>query len=112
MLLVKQPLTLIWVGFSGCRLFLKKLHCLKLVRIMLETSNLGRKYTHIHTYVVAENIPFSTNVLLILLMSVFFCKKISIFGENSTFTQSNIMRAVLEIFSSFFSFCKIKGYYK
>ena len=28
----------------------------------------------LHTYVVPENIPFSTKALLILLMSVFFAK--------------------------------------
>ena len=28
-----------------------------------------------HTYIVSENIPFSTKALLILLMSAFFCKK-------------------------------------
>ena len=33
------------------------------------------------------------------------------FGKNSTFTQSNSVRAVLEIFSSVFNFCKMKGYY-
>ena len=46
--------------------------CLKLVRIMLETLNLARKYTH--TYVVPENIPFSTKALLILMMPAFFAK--------------------------------------
>ena len=45
----------------------------KLVRTMLKTSNLV--YTYTHTCVVSENIPVSTNVLLILLMSAFFCKK-------------------------------------
>ena len=38
---------------------------------MLETWNLVRKYTQ---YLVSENILFSTKTLLILLMSVFFCK--------------------------------------
>ena len=70
--------------------------CLKLVRIMLESSNLAGKYTH--TYLVSENIPFSIKALLILLMSAFFCKKISVFSENCTFTQSNSVRAALEIF--------------
>ena len=37
--------------------------CLKLVRIMLETSNLVRKYTQI---VVSENIPLSTEAFSIL----------------------------------------------
>ena len=57
-----------------------------------------------HTYIVLENIPFSTKVLLILLMSVYFCKKSVFSGNNSTYTQSNIVRAVLEIFLVLFSF--------
>ena len=61
---------------------------------MLETWDLVRKYTY---YVVSENIPFGTKTLLILLISTFFCKKSAFFGKNSTFTQSNIVRAVLEI---------------
>ena len=62
---------------------------LKLVRIMLKTSNLARKYTR--TYVVSENIPFSIKALLILLMSAFF-------GKNSTITQSNSVTTVFDIF--------------
>ena len=40
--------TLIWVGFLGVRFEMggKISPCLKLVRIMLETWNLVRKYTH------------------------------------------------------------------
>ena len=45
--------------------------------------------------------------LLILLISAFSCRKN---GNNTIFTQSNIVRAVLEFFSPVFSFCKIKGY--
>ena len=42
---------------------------------------------------------FSTKILLILLMSAFIAKKISIFfGKNGIFTQSNSVRDVLEIF--------------
>ena len=55
---------------------------LKLVRIMLE---LETWYVSTHTYVVSENIPFSTKAILILLNF-----------NVSTFTQSNIVRAVLE----------------
>ena len=43
--------------------------------------------------------------LLFLLMSAF------LFGKSSTFTQSNTVRVVLEIFSFISNFCKIKGYY-
>ena len=40
--------------------------CLKRVRILLETWNLVRKYTYIY---ILRNIPFSTKIPLILLMS-------------------------------------------
>ena len=68
---------------------------LKLVRITLETWNFALSTD---PYVVSENIILSTKDLLILLMSAFFCKKAAFFGQNSTFTQSNSGRAVLEIF--------------
>ena len=48
--------------------------------------------------VVPENIPFSAKELLIFLMSEFLCKKSAFFGQNSTVTQSNSVRLVLEIF--------------
>ena len=48
-----------------------------------------------------------TKTLLILLVSAFFCKKSVFFGQNNTFTQSNCVKAMIEIFSSTFSFCKI-----
>ena len=51
---------------------------------------------------VPENIPFSAKELLIFLMSEFFCKKSAFFGQNSTFTQSNSVRPVLEILFSVF----------
>ena len=40
-------------------------------------------------------------------MSAFFCKKSAFFSKNKTFTRSSIVRAVLAIFNSVFSFCKI-----
>ena len=52
-------LTLIWVGFSGIRF-----------EVGWEESPPPTQ-----TYVVSENIPFNTKVLLILLMSEFFGKK-------------------------------------
>ena len=66
---------------------------------MLEAWNLIHKYT----YIVSGNIPFSTMTLLIFLMTAFFLQNsiyffFFFFGKNSTFTQSNSMRAVLEIF--------------
>ena len=57
-----NPLTLIRVDFLGVRFEVgggKSTPCLKLVRIMLEISNLARKYISICPYVVSENIPFN-----------------------------------------------------
>ena len=72
--------------------------CLKLGRIMLETLRITA-----NTYVVSENMPVSFKALLILLISAFFCKKSVFFGQDSTFTQSNSVRAVTEIFLVLFS---------
>ena len=55
-------------------------------------------YVSKHKYVVSENMPVSTKILLILLMSAFCSKKSAFFGKISTFTQSSGVRAVLEIF--------------
>ena len=56
--------------------------CLKHVKIMLEFSNLTRKYTYF------LKITFNNKAFLILLMSVFFYK-------FSTFNHRNNVRAVL-----------------
>ena len=61
---------------------------------MLETW-----YINTNTYEVLENIPLSTKTLLLLLMPAFFFdKKTAFSAKNSTFTQRNNVRAVLEIF--------------
>ena len=65
----KSSLSLIWVGFLEV-LLLGGLPCLKRVTVRLESPNSGRK----HTYVVLENILFSTKTPLILLISAFFAK--------------------------------------
>ena len=75
---------------------------------MLETPNLVRKYTHISSfrkYTFQYRGPFNfPNVCI-------FFKK-SLFGKNSTLTQSNSVRNVLEIFQfSFQFFFKLKCYY-
>ena len=69
-------------------------------------------HASIHTYLVSENIPFSTNTRLILPMSVFFCKKSAIFGQNSTLLKAIVWELRWRFFSSVFSFDKIKGYYQ
>ena len=88
----------IWVGFWGFILRWgggKLTPCLKFIRIMKETSDLARKYTHICSFI---KYIVSTKTILILLMSAyFFCKKLLDFSKNSTFTQSSSMRHVLKI---------------
>ena len=85
-------LTLIWVGFLGVRFARVRVgkitSLLKLVRIILETWNLVRTYTHISSF---KKVSFNTRNTLILLMSAFF-------GKNSTFIQSNSMRTVKQVF--------------
>ena len=67
--------------------------CVKLVGILVEIWNL----LSAHAYVVLENIAFIGKVILILPMSAFF-QKFSNFSKNIFFTQSNSVRALLEIF--------------
>ena len=99
---VSDDLTLIRVDFFG-------------VRFAVEgggskTRQNYDKYTHIFSF---RKYNFSSKTPLILLMSAFFCKKTifgtktSIFGKNSTFTQTYSMSAMLKFFSSVFSLCKI-----
>ena len=54
------------------------------------------KIWYISTYgiVLLENISFSTQALLFLLMSAFLAKNQHFFGKNGAFTQSNSMTAV------------------
>ena len=59
-----------WAGEGGV---VKLPTCLKLIGIMLETSNLARKYRHICSF------RKYTKALLILLMSALFLQKISDF---------------------------------
>ena len=56
------------------------------------------RYVSTNRYVVLENISFSIKALLILLMSALFSNKSAFFGKNSTFTERNSVKAVLEIF--------------
>ena len=97
-------LNLIWTGSLEARLRwgVNYSPCLKLVRIMLETLNLLCKYTHICSF---RKYAFQyQGILIFAYISIFFCKKLSFFGKNSTFTQSNSVRAVLEIFQFCFPF--------
>ena len=69
---------------------------LKLVRILLETGNLVRKFTHIcsfrkHTFQYQGLLNFAD-------VSIFFRKKSAFCGKNGTFTQSNSVRVVQKKF--------------
>ena len=100
-------LSLVWVDILGGRFEVgggrvKIFPRLKLVRIMLENWNFNSNL-NLHTYVVLENIPFSNKRLLIFFDVSILLQKIRIFLQKiipllSTSTQSNNVRAALEIF--------------
>ena len=104
-------LTLIWVGFSEVRfevggnytpLSKARQNCARNLKFGTKVHNICsfRKYT----FQYQDPVNFAD------ISVFFFCKKSAFFGKNSIFTQGNSVRVVLEIFSSVFSFCKIKGY--
>ena len=68
---------------------------------MLETSSLARKYTYICSF---RKYIFYYQGSLNFADVFFFFKKSAFFDENSTFTQINGVRAVLNIFKFFFSY--------
>ena len=97
-------LTLIWVGFLEVRSQVGQVKlpsCLKPVRITLETSNLARKYTLICSF---RKYTFQCLGPLNFADVSIFCKKLAFFVQKSTFTQSNSVRAVLEVFQFCFQF--------
>ena len=95
-----SDLTLIRVGFLGFILMwvLKlslPLPSLRHIKIILETGNLVHKYTHIfsfrkYTFYCQDPLDFAD-------VSIFW-KNSPFFVKNSTFNQSNSMRAMLEMF--------------
>ena len=81
-------LTLICVRFLGVRFKVGRGGGLNYLEIWHERT---------HSHLVSENILFSTKSFLILLMSAFFCNnQLFFFGKNSTFTQTNSARVLLE----------------
>ena len=73
----ESSLTLVSVGFSGIHFALGGGLKLPPVKNLLELRyKLEIWYVSTHTYVVLENIPFSTKNPLILLISAFFASKI------------------------------------
>ena len=107
-------LTLICVGFLGVPFVVvfrggavKYSPCPKLMEIMLENWNLLWKCKHIwsfrkYTFLWEGFFNFDDD-------NIFF-KKSLFFRISNTFTQSNSVRAALEIFSSDFSFDNIESY--
>ena len=83
-------------------------HCLKLVRIMLETWNSARKYRHICSF---KNIAFSTKTPLLLLMSAIFAKNQYFLAKIVVLLKAIVRELYYVFFSSVFRFSKIKGYY-
>ena len=73
---------------------------------MLEAWNLVRKYTCKWSF---RKYTFPYQNLLNFADACIFLQKINIFGKNSTFTQSNSMRAVLEIIYFCFQFLQDKS---
>ena len=69
--------------------------CLKPVRIKLKSWYLACKYTLICS---CRKCTFWYQGLLNFADVSIFCKKSVFFSQNSTFTQSNSVRALLEIF--------------
>ena len=88
-------LILIWVGFLGVRFEVwgSGVEGVKLVAVMQQLKILVRKYTHMRSF---RKYNFFIKALLSLLMSAFFAIYQHFFGKNSTFTQSNSVRAVLK----------------
>ena len=64
--------------------------------VCLDVVGGGNLAISTHTYVVSENVHFSSKAFLILLMH--FAKNHCFFGQNTTFTRSNSVRVALEIF--------------
>ena len=81
--------------------------CQKPVRIMLETSNLARKYKPICSF---RKYTFQCLGPLNFADVSIFCKKLAFFVQKSSFIQSNSVRAVLEIFQFCFQFFVRRGF--
>ena len=69
----------------------------------------NRVYLSSHTYIVSENVHFSSMTPLILLMSAFLCKKSSFLSKIALLFK--VWELCWRFFRSVFSFCKIKGNY-
>ena len=96
----EPSLNLVSVGFSGVHFALGR----RLKNLLELCFKLEIWYVSTRTNVISENTPFSTKNPLILLISTFFAKNQHFLVKNSTFTESNGMRAVLEVFQFYFQF--------
>ena len=82
--------------------------CLKLVRIMLETSNLVCKYKPICSF--RKYIFYYLGLLNFADISI-FCKKLGFLFKKVHLLKAIAWELCYRFFSSVFSFCKAKGYY-
>ena len=99
-------LTLIWMCFLEVQLEVwggGNLHPLSKNSLEL-CKKLEIWHISTHSYAVSEIIPFSTKALLKLLISAFLARNQRFFWQNSTYTQNNSIKAVLEIFWFCFQF--------
>ena len=78
-----------------------------MVRIMLETWKLARKYAPICSF----RKPFNTKIPLILLMSVFFAKNQRFLAEIVPLLKVIVWDLCWRFFRFVFSFCEIKRCY-
>ena len=100
-----MSLTLVWVGFLGVRFDWRDgrtTPCLKLVRIMLASSNLARKYTHIfsfrkYTFQCLGFLDFA-DVSIFLQKIIVFCPKKYLYSKQQC---ESCVRDFLVLFSVF-----------
>ena len=65
-----------------------------------------------HTYVVSESIPFSTTkYILILLMSIFFCKKPNFLRKMKSFFNTLVWGMCQKFLNYVWSFCPKSGFW-
>ena len=83
-------------------------HCLKPVKIMLEISNLARKYTPMCSF---RNYTFQCLAPLNFAdVSIFLQKNQGFLSEKVPLFKAIVLELCQKFFSSAFSFCKNKGY--
>ena len=94
---------LLGIHFEGGREVNYSLPCLKLVRIMLKTSN-----THISSF---RKYSFQYQGFLNFADVIIFCKNSSLLANIVPLLKAVVWELCYRFFSCVFSFCKTKGYF-